>query len=42
MISSKADPNLIIFLGTHEISWKTENCGGDIVALNTGRAIDEI
>ena len=41
MIVSEADPEVMIFMGTHEINWKTENCGKTIVALNQGRPVEE-
>ena len=34
IIVSPVDENILIFVGTHEVNWKTENCGGDVVAMN--------
>ena len=31
-----------MFIGTHDISWRTENCGKSIVAMNLGRPVEEI
>ncbi len=28
-------------MGTHDVNWKTRNCGGDITAMNNGRPVDE-
>jgi hypothetical protein len=41
LIVSPVDPNLIIIHGSHEVNWKTENCGGDLIAMNNGRPVDE-
>ena len=41
MIVSPIDPDLFIFMGTHDVNWKTENCGADIIAMNNGRKVDE-
>ncbi len=41
MIVSEVDKELMIFVGTHEINWKTENCGKTIFAMNQGRPVEE-
>jgi hypothetical protein len=39
MIISKADPNIVIFLGSEGINWISKDCGKEIMALNHGRQI---
>ena len=41
MIKSQADENIIIFIGTHGINWKTKDCGVNIQAMNQGRKVKE-
>lgn len=41
MIASDVDKELMIFVGTHEINWKTENCGKTVLAMNQGRPVEE-
>jgi len=38
---SPIDENIMIFMGTHDVNWRTENCGGDVIAMNNGRPVDE-
>jgi len=39
MRQSPVDDNFVVFLGTHGINWISEDCGGNIRALNSGRKV---
>lgn len=34
---SPVDKNLVLFVGTHGINWKSVDCGENIIAMNQGR-----
>jgi len=34
IIKSPLDSSLVLFLGTHGINWKSDNCGSNVVAMN--------
>jgi hypothetical protein len=36
---SKADGNRMIFQGTQNINWKSDDCGRTLVAMNQGRNV---
>lgn len=41
MIQNPVDDSLVVFLGTSGINWVSEDCGGNIRALNSGKKIQE-
>ena len=41
MLVSPVDSDLMIFMGSHDVNWRTENCGKVIMAMNNGRPVDE-
>ncbi len=42
MVPSPVDKKIMLFLGTKGVNWITEDCGGTVRALNTGRNIHEL
>jgi len=41
MIQSPTDDQLVVFVGTNGINWVSEDCGGNIKGLNSGKRIQE-
>jgi phage pi2 protein 07 len=41
MLQSPVDDQLVVFLGTNGINWVSEDCGGNLSALNSGKRIQE-
>lgn len=39
IIKNPVDNKMFIFMGTHGVSWITENCGQKIKVLNSGRKL---
>jgi len=40
-MASPIDKNLILFIGTHGVNWKSPDCGDTIIAMNSGRPVSE-
>jgi len=41
MLQSPVDDQLVVFLGTNGINWVSEDCGGNVSGLNSGKRIQE-
>jgi len=41
MMQSPVDDQLVVFLGTNGINWVSEDCGGNLSGLNSGKRIQE-
>lgn len=42
IVQSKSNPYMFFFLGSNDINWITYDCGETIIAINSGRKIEEI
>ena len=41
MMVSPVDKNLVLFMGSHGVNWKSPDCGQTVVAMNQGRPVSE-
>jgi len=41
VVQSPSDDDVVVFLGTQGINWVSEDCGGNIRALNAGKFVQE-